>query len=608
MRVLKGVFARDELSMTHADLGLSAPDPTSPPALQQGQYLLLLLARNSRNPSSFSCVSAANWAPTRQMLPALTGPADPIVSMTESLIQVTHSPSRQKRADLLLQQVQRISGPALVPLLSSLSDRPYWAAQTASAKTLVRLMADKSPAIRAVATNTVLRILETGTGNDDDTKGEFAAALRSLLESEDVETSVRVSALRAVGHLGPYGRNLDWAGRLLVEHLNQARTLAERLSAASALADLNDPQHRGAALESLERLPLDEPKKREQSFVDEIARFAGKDAGPVLVRRLQRKLAAGHAAFPEIAQLGQLQYDEAVPLLLQAGIDGADSDELQLATAFEKLRDKRTVDLLVQWLQHANLNVRWAAFGALDAIDSDEAVAAIRLRLKSEPDLRLKLRMAATLGRHGIADGYPFAIEHLADPGVTEYAAKALAAIGDQRANKQLREILETSHDQQWNAAAMHGLAVLRDPSVKQRLLDILGDRRHPQLAAVITAAQAFGDSEFIPALSPLVSSRNYNVASVSIQAIKELAAVEEGRSPSLEQSLSAATTQLLTLLDDPDVDVRLRIAALDTLVVIEDGRLSDSVKRLADRSELENTKLMQRIDQYLVKTANAAG
>ncbi len=608
VRVLKGVFARDELSMTHSDLGLPAPDPASPPAFQQGQYLLLLLARNARRPSSFSCVSAANWAPTRQALPELTGPQDPIVSMTESLIAVTQTRSRRSRADLTLEQVKKLSGPAVVPLLSSLSERAFWAAQVTSAETLVDLMQHESRAIRSAATTVVHRIMEMGIDDDKETVEKFASALRNLLQSDEVDTTTRTSALRALGYSGETGRSHDWVGDLLVGHLREGRTNAERLAAASALADLDDDRHRHAAIESIDRLPLDEPSKRERSFLGEVVRFADTHAGPALLRRIQQKLVAGHPALTEITLLGQLKYVEAVPALLEAGIDEVHNDEQALAIAFEALRDERAVSQLVKWLQHVNFNVRWAAFGALSAIDSGEAIAAIRLRMKSEHDLRLKLRMASALGRHGIIDGYPFAIEHVADPGITQYAAEALAAIGDPRAGKQLHEILEQSNDAQWNAAALHALAVMGDASVKPRLVEILDDRRHSLLAAAITASRELGDKEMIAALVPLISSRNFTVASSSIDAIRVLGVAENDGAPATNDAMNDAATELLKLLDDPYVDIRLRIAALDTLDSIEDKRLSDTVRKLADRPELENTALMQRIDQYLSTARRSAG
>jgi HEAT repeat protein len=236
---------------------------------------------------------------------------------------------------------------------------------------------------------------------------------------------------------------------------------------------------------------------------------------------------------------------------------------------------------------------------ALDVIDHPDGVAAIRLRLKSEPDLRMKLDMARVLGRHGIQDGYAFALEHLADPGITTYAASALAAIDDERTSGQLWKNLETSHDNQWNAAALYGLAALKDARVGEQLATILADRQDPNVLAAITAAHKLGDPELIASVSPYMLSRNDEVAAASVAAIKYLAAKARDNGSQGEQ-VGQAGKQLLEVLNDQDIQMNLRIAALDALHALQDDRLPAALLTLADYSPLENTELMQRIDLAL--------
>src|SRR4051812_37246012 len=45
VRRLKGIFQREQLSMTASDLGISAEDTTSAPPLKEGEFRLLILAQ-----------------------------------------------------------------------------------------------------------------------------------------------------------------------------------------------------------------------------------------------------------------------------------------------------------------------------------------------------------------------------------------------------------------------------------------------------------------------------------------------------------------------------------------------------------------------------------
>src|SRR5947208_11744373 len=62
IRRLKGIFQRDQLSMTGADLALPAGEAASPPVLKEGEYRLLILVQQAGN--TYGCVSAAPGATT----------------------------------------------------------------------------------------------------------------------------------------------------------------------------------------------------------------------------------------------------------------------------------------------------------------------------------------------------------------------------------------------------------------------------------------------------------------------------------------------------------------------------------------------------------------
>src|SRR5947209_12148359 len=71
IRRLKGLFQRDQLSMTAADLGCPPDDATQAPPLKEGEFRLLILAQPPGR--SMGCVAAAPGATTfAERVPLLT--------------------------------------------------------------------------------------------------------------------------------------------------------------------------------------------------------------------------------------------------------------------------------------------------------------------------------------------------------------------------------------------------------------------------------------------------------------------------------------------------------------------------------------------------------
>src|SRR5438132_4143329 len=127
IRRLKGIFQRDQLSMTAADLGCPAEDPARACPLQEGEFRLLILTQQQGR--SYGCVSAAPGATTfAERVPLLTGPEDPLVGVVETLIRVADARSRRERAGLLAERLEKVHGVVAVPLLTSLRLRADWAA------------------------------------------------------------------------------------------------------------------------------------------------------------------------------------------------------------------------------------------------------------------------------------------------------------------------------------------------------------------------------------------------------------------------------------------------------------------------------------------------
>jgi hypothetical protein len=393
VRRLKGVFSREELPLTSSDLGISESDGSTVPPLQQGEFRLLLLMRTAEG---FSCVSGAGGSlPLDQQVPKLIGPDDPIVAMTQVLVEVTEEPSRNKRAALLIARLADTSGPPTVPLLRSLGRRAIWAAQNPStAAPLARLTQDKSPAVRATALEAINRVLAADyLRRDEKSLARYANALRRDAESNESETPARVAALRAAGRLGEFGRTQPWTARLLLKQLDSAPTHAERQAATAGLADLQDPATLEHVLRVLDALPLDEETARERNLAQSVSRLAADGASAALVRRMRRSLAAGESPIVEIEQLGLLKSKDSIPGLLEAAgiapspmvaaneavaagpvvldesakggrslsrvvhdrsIESAHvtaEEQIALANAFEQIKDERAVEVLGVWLR-----------------------------------------------------------------------------------------------------------------------------------------------------------------------------------------------------------------------------------------------------------------
>src|SRR5262249_9189296 len=151
IRRLMGIFQRDQLSMTAADLGCPPEDAASAPCLKEGEFRLLILAQQQGR--FLGCVSAAPGATTfAERVPLLTGPDDPLVGVVDTLIQVADARSRRERANLLVTRLEGIDGLSAVPVLSSLRLRADWAAaDERTLASLTRLARDPATAVRGAA-------------------------------------------------------------------------------------------------------------------------------------------------------------------------------------------------------------------------------------------------------------------------------------------------------------------------------------------------------------------------------------------------------------------------------------------------------------------------
>jgi hypothetical protein len=614
IRRLKGIFQRDQLSMTTADLGCPVNDATLAPPLKEGEFRLLILAQLEGR--TYGCVSAAPGATTfDERVPLLKGPDDPLVAVVETLIQVADARSRRERATLLVNRLEGVDGLAAVPILSSLRLRAEWAAADERAlPSLTRLAHDRSTAVRGAALEVLRDLLASRIlPNDPRQLDGVADALREVLDSDEPITRVRLAALEALGHLLALKANVAWSRELLISQLTTAKTHAERAAAATALSRIAHPQSVAAVLDALARLPLDEAPARESVYARAALRLDGAGAERILLARLERSIRARQSLEAEIESLGRIRSKASLPLLLAAAGQPtlAAVDRHRIAWALGRLGDDRAVPVLTGWLREDDYQLKEVALAAMESLDSKMAAREARPLLKSEAHLPYKLRIARLLARHELADGYALATEHLADVSHTAGATLVLAALDDARTSKDLSAIVAARPDRRWHAAALAGLAATGDAPARRQLLVILADDRHPLAADAAAAAGLAGDAELLGPLATLVQSRNKQLALASLVALRRfytgvrtsprgLAAVDQDdgdvRPPGVDvpaKTRTAIASAVASLLVDVYVDADVRQEAFAVARLLRGERYAKLLADVADQAELEGTALL---------------
>ena len=621
IRRLKGIFQRDQLSMTAADLGISAEDGATAPPLKEGEYRLLILTQQPGQ--SYGCVSAAPGATTfGERVPLLTGPDDPLVAVVETLIQVADARSRRERATLLVKRLEGVDGLAAVPVLSSLRLRADWAAADGRAlPPLARLARNPSTAVRGAALEVLRDALASRvTPGDPRQLDGVAEALRGVLESDEPVTRVRLTALEALGHLLALKADVAWAREFLTAQLTAARTHGERTAAVAALSRIAHPQSAVAVLDALDKLPLDEASARESEYARAAFQLDAAGAERVLLARLDRSMRARQSLDAEVEALGRVRSKASLPLLLAAAGRPAypHGDRHRIAWALGRLGDDRAVPVLAGWLRGDDYQLREVALAALETLDSKTAAREVRPLLKSEAHLPFKLRIARLLARHEMADGYPLATEHLSDVAHTAQATLVLAALGDTRTSKDLTAIIAARPDRRWHAAALSGLAATGDAAARKQLLAILADDRHPLAADAAEAAGLAGDAELLRPLAALAQSRNRRIALASLVAVRRfvtdvrsspngLAVVDrdmnDARVPGGSvpvKTRAAIAAAAASLVVDAYVDADVRREALAVAGLLRGDGYAKLLADVADQAELEGTPLLAAAESDL--------
>ena len=589
IQVLKGVFSRDMLLLTSDDLG-SYRFGSDTRQIKSGQVRLLVLRRSSQgyaaNPTTATRLD--------QLLPRLQDPADPLIGAVKVLLSVWESHDRVRKVELLLGGLGAGTGPAAIPLLMALQRRSLLAAQMKGVVPMVaKHLNDNSPAVREAGARTLESLLEADYLNQQTMRQGAVEALATTLERMDANAAARVAAIDALA-AGAAATTDYRRARALLEVTRPPSTFAERSSQIRALGRLKMKSQQSAVLAWLDQLPLDTAPEVQQVVGAALAQLDPNEAGKRLQLQISRKIASGLPVYPEIHAFAELPAAVAVPLLRQVSQLPLDQmEEMGLVATCLQIADPGLVPVLADRLDPQEPQIRWQAVEALKKIDTVEAARALQPHLGEEANLLRKLEIAELLGRHGIGDGYAFAIEHMSERSLREQAVAALAALRNPQAPEDLRRILESSNDPAWNAAAVLALGRMGERAWVPRFLEMIEDLKHPLAAAALVA---LGDLKEIGALARVrdgLSSRNAEVAAASADAAGKLLALPGAQADDVRDLLAS-------LLADGDAPQEARTAALRSLLALTDPRLDRALAKAARDGGLEGSRLSQEIEKQL--------
>jgi HEAT repeat protein len=586
VRRLKGVFARPTLHLTSDDLGTDQFDEREG-QIERGQMRLLILGRSARGFDNSNRAAHLDLS-----IPPLTGEADPLLSAVEVLIAIGPERDRSKRVVALVKGLKQAPGKASIPLLRAVQRRSLLAAQTDGVvASIAGLLGDPSTEVREIASEVLGGVLDADYLDQRAIHTKAMNALVEALGKAGPDLSLNVALTEALGAVGSLvNENAQARARLRLGV--PLSSFAEQIVRARALRRIRATNEGGTLIDQLTRLPLDAPAPLQQALDESIAHLAADRAAEVLSARLRTKHAAGLNVSEELRALGELAADRAIPALLEAAkLPLEHDDRVALANVGSHLPDSRMVPLLSGMLDPRRADLRSEAVAALLKIETNESAQALKPHLAEEGQLFRKLQIAAFLGRFGIRDGYPYAIEHMSEPGLLEEAVTALAAIKEPKAIDELSEILKSSHDAAWNQAAIRALGRLGRKEYATQFLELARDLRSPLAPAAQIALADLGELRTMPIIREAFSSRNDDVVVAATRAAATLLKPNNVPADDLRDRLAA-------LLSDADASQATRFAALDALTSLGDARLEKSLTAAVLDVRLEGSDLLARIER----------
>lgn len=590
VRTLKGVYTRETLQLTSDDLGIDRYEGAAG-SIERGQMRLLILGRTGRG------FANRNQAPMLDLaIPPLRDENDPLLAAADVLIAVAQERDRSRKVARLIDGLRAARGTAAIPLLRALDHRSMLAAQTpGSMEAIAQFTADQDADVRTVAAMTTRGLLESDYLEQRALRTAALAAIVKALDLARPEVSARVEAIDALGAVGDAARDQPQAVKWL-EIDRPAPTFAERTARVHAVGKLHLTNQLPAARKFLENLALDAPPAPERATEWALGELDQGKALAFLMTRLKAKQAAGLDCAQEILAVGDLPAQAAVPALIDVNKLALDlSERRALASACNELADPRLVPVLAGTLDPRYPQLRWQAIEALRKIDTDEAAKALQPHLREEGDIPRKLEIAELLGRHGIRDGYSYAIEHMSEENLRDEAVAALAAINDPRTVPALRQILQTSHDIDWNSAAIRALGRMGVKEFSPQFLNEARDLRNHLAPSALLALGDLGETKALPILREALSSRNDQVVIAAARAAAKILAVPGAEANDVRERLAS-------IVADADLSEPARMAALESLIKLNDSRLDRALTSAAHDAGIENTALLAQVNDQLRK------
>jgi len=583
---LKGVFSRESLSLTSADIGIQGFSDAAP--IETGQLRLLILGRSMEGYTVLRQSSSL-----KQAVPLLRDSNDALLESVKVLLAVNANRERPGKVMLLLEGLRKQRGPAVIPLLAALERRSLLAAQTPGAMASVAShLIDPSPAVRERAARTVYSLLRDDYLEQPEPREGAVKALAAVLAMRESNFTPRVAAFDALGVAGPNALQ-NKAAKAELEH-DPPTTFAEEGARLRAVGELRMHDQEGALVMLLKQTPLDAPPTIQSPAEWALARLNPREGVKEITVRSKSKYDAGLPVTTETNVLGDLPTADAAPALLEISkLNLDDAERYAFASASKKVADPRLVAPLAGMLAPSQQDVRQAAVEALMKINTDDAAKALQTHLREEMNLSRKLELAEFLGRHGIRDGYPYAIEHMSEPSLREQAISALAAIREPRAVGELRKILETSNDVDWSSAAMRSLGRLGAVELAPQFLEIARNAKNPLAPSALMAVGDLHEAKALEIARAGFASRDTEIVTASARAAGNLLALATVKADDVHD-------QIASLLADPGSPEEARAAALESLLTLNDPRLNGALAQAVRDARLEGGNLLGKIEKLL--------
>jgi hypothetical protein len=488
-------------------------------------------------------------------------------------------------------------------LLAALNRRSYIAAQQVPAfQTVSHHLASEDAIVRETAAHVLGNLLDADYLTNRTVREAAVAALVESLDHTNTSLAARVAAFEALSSGIDAVRTNEDAMRLITLD-TPFDTLAELSARLDVLGWLHENEGTVAAdavADLLDELPLDAPGHLQQSANQSWARIAAADAADRLLKRIQRKKALGLNSVAEVGAFSLVFPGAPDPWSLQRkvleiGLTTAEQEAF--VRACEHSPSPRLVSVLTDMLDPRYQRLRRLAADLLMEIDTKPAAQALQPHLADEAELAYKLRLAAFLGRHGLDDGYPYALEHMSDPRYLEAAVEAVAAIKKSGSADQLLDIYRNSNDLGWKRAAVRALGLLGHAQFQDELRVLTRDLQHPLAPPALLARADMGDAAVIEDLPAALSSRNEKVVVAAARAAAKLLPQRRGQGSRADASIR---TTLATLAQDPEAAREVRRHALEALVATQDQQLDKVLVDMVRDIRVEKNGLLTRVRELL--------